>query len=226
VKSLVDTTRRIITIQLDAEDFCPGNALYERVTWCFGNTCTESYSFLVGYWDISTAQPKILSSSNVSLRQRDGIVSSKRLKDCLVPDFPYNIPLAVKDSHVAGDMLEWLGLVQIHSPRYKELIRLKKGHQVDPFICMYSPLEPFTFQTLYVKNVRGFLIPEYIKKCRDLNHHAVGLSVLGYPHSSLSWSNSEHGYSNQGENDYALVCATTGQCLLSKTLCSKDRHPS
>jgi hypothetical protein len=152
-KSLINPTRRIITIDLNEK-------ISDRITWCFSNTCTEAFTFYISSWDtIAKKSRDIIFPSFVQSIRKELSYESKLLKECLVPDMDTVIE---DDNQRIMDYMEWIGMAGIHSPRYTLLTRLKKGHTVDPFICLYTLPEPHTYANIQVSKFKGFLIPEFI----------------------------------------------------------------
>lgn len=48
--------RHVVTINLLDPEFRKGNKFYDRVEWCFGNTLTSNFSFLIAAWDPGTIE--------------------------------------------------------------------------------------------------------------------------------------------------------------------------
>jgi hypothetical protein len=115
-KSRLDSQRRIITI--DLKDLAKESTLYDRVSWCFSNTCTDIFSFFMSTWNSNlNASQEFVMPETISHTKIHVQCKTKILRDCLTPSIT-KLYSTEEDRQDLMDVLEWIGMACIHSPRY------------------------------------------------------------------------------------------------------------
>jgi hypothetical protein len=121
-KSRIIPNRHVIKLDLLDISFEPGNPQYDRVQWCFENTCPFDFSFYASCWSLSShSSVKIPFPSSVLSELKHVQYSSKMINDCIVPEFTTIFTDDIsKDIFEleSANFLEWIGLVNLQSPRY------------------------------------------------------------------------------------------------------------
>lgn len=122
------TARFAVELILRLPSMVRGRNAFDRAVWAFKNVLNETLTWL--FYDL---KPEASGLSPIAAHQpimRDAGPNVDQLPGVLVPGFPHTI--SEEDVDVPGDLLEWLTLAIMLSPRVLET------DQLDPYLCRYQ----------------------------------------------------------------------------------------
>ncbi|KAJ3326880.1 Ribonuclease P protein subunit p40, partial [Kappamyces sp. JEL0680] len=105
----------LITIELTDEKFKPGNPRYDRVQWCFRNTLTQQFEFLLASQTSAGDCLQLDFSQEHGSKRCKPVYRWNTLGDIYRPDWnaiPFDATL---DQDTALELLEWVGMVSHQS---------------------------------------------------------------------------------------------------------------
>ncbi|KAI8581529.1 hypothetical protein K450DRAFT_231746 [Umbelopsis ramanniana AG] len=225
--------RYIITIDVSAPTFRPGNKTFDRTKWCLDNNLSRSFKMVMTRVDTNTGASLDVLLSNVQHNKKSVSWTSSKLEGIRLPNFEtLKLPEgATPDNRWKDEALEaheWLGMATLGSQRYKSRptcivkilhllmarlsIRLSVNDKPDPFLSVYSCPEPYTTGSVALLRCAGLVTPQYIQNLLITLRKEIkakqcwgALTVWGYRDSPIAWRGREHGFLTSGENDYTIL---------------------
>jgi ribonuclease P/MRP protein subunit RPP40 len=123
-----------VELDLRLQSMQRGKKGFERVRWAFQNVLNESMAWL--FVDLEsedwTAGP--ISAFQPQIQELKPTIS--RMKDT-TPPFVHNDEDTIHDPLYEEQLLEWLGLITLNSPR------VIQSDSIDSYLCRYVPPEAF-----------------------------------------------------------------------------------
>ena len=149
-----------------------GKKGFERVKWAFQNVLNETKTWLV----VDLKNPSGLGEGAMaafqpSIRKIEPTI--EKIKEALVPALPEEVK--DEDYADAAELLEWIGLAMIISPR------AEKGDDVDPYLCRYQVPTAFgetSTQDLVRLRWQGFIYPAFAQSLFLAGLKAAGAEWL------------------------------------------------
>ncbi|RIA99709.1 ribonuclease P 40kDa subunit-domain-containing protein [Glomus cerebriforme] len=218
--------RFVVQINLKEKSLIPGKKGYERIKWCFNNTLTKKFTFLISFIKSDTKQSSEIDfPSSFNAKKILGKFDFNNIFDhILIPDLKIikNISNESQWRLDAIEIYDWIGLVSIQAQR------IKSHDQVDPYISVYKPPEPYSDGNGSFIKCAGFIPSSTIKELFDsvskflqeseINIPWVIINVWGFKDSPISWNKYEHGYFMNGENNYSFIIYNDGTYILYQAL--------
>ncbi|RHZ56987.1 hypothetical protein Glove_395g26 [Diversispora epigaea] len=233
--------RFVVQINLLEKSMIPGKKGYERVKWCFENSLTESFPFLISFIDIISHESKEMKfPSTFNAKKLNVEQNSFLLNDILIPEISEMIKMNNNNNNNdnkkeenkwksdAIEIYDWLGLVSLKSQR------LLAYDQIDPYISLYSPPEPYKMGDGTLLRWTGFIpsaiilsifksVLEQIEK-NNLNVPWIVINIWGFKDSPISWNKQEHNHFMSGENNYSFLIWPDGSYTLYQALGEYDNY--
>ncbi|PKY14508.1 hypothetical protein RhiirB3_426515 [Rhizophagus irregularis] len=228
-----DKQRFVVQIDLKEKSLIPGKKGYERIKWCFNNTLTKKFTFLISF--VKSGTKKSSEIDFPSLFNAEKILGkfdvNNTFDNILIPDLNMikNISNEFQWRLDAVEIYDWIGLASIQAQR------IKSHDQVDPFISVYKPPEPYSNGNGSFIKYTGFIPSLTIKELFDsvsnfLREDASNnipwaiINVWGFKDSPISWNKHEHGYFMNGENNYSFIVYNDGTYILYQALGTYDTY--
>jgi len=215
--------RYIISVDLSAPSFRPGNKSYDRVKWCLDTNLPRPFKMVMTRVNTTTGEVLDIPLNGIQNQKRTLSWKSSTLEGIRLPTFE-NLILPSGDSpqnlwkSEALEAHEWLGLASLGSQR------LFSHDKPDPFLSVYSCPEPYKTGNITILRCRGIATPASVEHLLVILRKAVklkqcwgALTVWGYRDSPIAWRGREHGFLTSGENDYTIL-------LLNEKKESSDQH--
>ncbi|CAG8444001.1 8637_t:CDS:10 [Diversispora eburnea] len=189
--------RFVVQINLLEKSMIPGKKSYERVKWCFENSLTESFPFLISFIDIISHEskemnfPSTFNAKKLKIYDWLGMVSLKSQR-LLAHDRidPYISVYSPPEPYKMGDgtLLRWTGFI--------------------PSAIILSIFKS---------------VLEQIEK-NHLNVPWIVINIYGFKDSPISWNKQEHNHFMSGENNYSFLIWPDGTYTLYQALGEYDTY--
>jgi ribonuclease P/MRP protein subunit RPP40 len=150
-----------IKIDLGVASMVRGKKMFDRLVYAFTNVLVDPVRWLfvdllqnhpdkIGLESVVPFKPTLIEANVVLL---SGITVPAALVDAAYPD------TSLKDVELEAQLLEYLGLLFIHSPS------TLATDNTDPSLCLYQvPDSPVVGKDLVHVNYRGLLPPSFVRK--------------------------------------------------------------
>ncbi|KAI9288145.1 ribonuclease P 40kDa subunit-domain-containing protein [Umbelopsis sp. AD052] len=203
--------RYIITIDVSAPTFRPGNKTFDRTKWCLDNNLSRSFKMVMTRVDTNTGASLDVLLSNVQHSKKPVSWASSKMDGIRLPNFEtLKLPEGATPNNIWKDEAleahEWLGMATLGSQR------LSVNDKPDPFLSVYSCPEPYTTGSVTSLRSAGLVTPQYIENLLITLRKEIkakqcwgALTVWGYRDSPIAWRGREHGFLTSGENDYTIL---------------------
>ncbi|KAH6564658.1 hypothetical protein BASA60_010209 [Batrachochytrium salamandrivorans] len=228
-KADASESRHVVTIDLLHKNFTAGNKLYDRVTWSFTHVITVKFDFVMASIADASLDPMI-SLGDITCRPIEfpedaapvlikSVRTVSHMNNVFIPNLSAGLINGFKSSHddtsrCAIELLEWIGMACIESPRLNALDTL------DPFIAQVRLYEPALVGSVASICWSGFIPPVFIhsiiasarsiitdtpSSSTDALNTWAALCVSGYAGSPTAWSKTPKACISTGSIDYAAV---------------------
>jgi len=115
-----DRQRFVVQINLLEKSMIPGKKGFERIKWCFDNTLSDPFPFLISYVDSVTQETqKITFPPTFNAKKFTIELNFEKLNDIIFPDMEV-IKTASQDDHWRSDIVEiydWFGMASLRTQR-------------------------------------------------------------------------------------------------------------
>ncbi|CAG8524033.1 10181_t:CDS:10 [Funneliformis mosseae] len=219
--------RFVVQIDLKRRSLIPGKKGYERIKWCFNNTLTKKFTFLMSF--VKSTEKKTCEidfPSSFNAKKLLGKFDFNPIhKGILIPDLSIikNISNESQWRLDAVEIYDWIGMNSIQAQR------IQSHDQVDPYISVYKPPEPYSDGNGSFIKWSGFIPSSTIKELfdsvfKDDKISWAIINVWGFKDSPISWNKQEHGYFMNGENNYSFIIYNDGTYVLYQALALNEPY--
>ncbi|CAG8786909.1 5735_t:CDS:2, partial [Racocetra persica] len=217
-----DRQRFVIQINLLEKSMIPGKKGFERIKWCFNNTLSDPFPFLISYVDSVTQETqKITFPPTFNAKKLTVELKFEKLNNIIFPDMEA-IKTASNEDQRRSDIVEiydWFGMASLQAQR------IRSQDKVDPYISVYTPPGPCLSGNGSLLCCTGFIPSSMIfDQFKSSNIPWVALSVWGFKDSPISWKKHEHGHFMSGENHYSFLLWPDGEYILYQALGAYDSY--
>ncbi|CAG8500596.1 6834_t:CDS:2 [Funneliformis caledonium] len=219
--------RFVVQIDLKRRSLIPGKKGYERIKWCFNNTLTKRFTFLMSF--VKSTEKKTCEidfPSSFNAKKLLGKFDFNPIHEgILIPDLSIikNISNESQWRLDAVEIYDWIGMNSIQAQR------IQSHDQVDPYISVYKPPEPYSDGNGSFIKWSGFIpsstikelfdsVLKFLQESKDDKISWAIINVWGFKDSPISWNKQEHGYFMNGENNYSFIIYNDGTYVLYQAL--------
>ncbi|CAG8656903.1 3963_t:CDS:2 [Acaulospora morrowiae] len=217
--------RFVVKVDLLEKSMIPGKKGFERVKWCFNNSLTDPFSFLISFTNLDPRESQEInfpSTFNAKKLMVDQKIET--LNDIITPEVDI-IKDTTQEKQWRSDVVEiydWIGLVSLKAQR------VFSHDHVDPYISVYSSPEPNKSGDGTILRWTGFIpsteVLSLFKLVSELDLPWAVISVFGFRDSPISWDKQEHGHFMSGENNYSFLIWPDGTYVLYQALGAHDNY--